>query len=373
MHTRWLVVAAAAGACVQVPPFRGESQPTPLLTVDKVTGQVASTTSAPILYVVKFAASGVRTPESILVAGKEILRGGTCPFEGGVGITVYPALTASAPALGGVDATGSLTVDWAGPVIGRVTVAWRSATYTCNARSQQAGGTSTFTMFPNGRIVRHDVATPSTTAITNDSNDCGCYNDNLYNFSSFWNFQRASQTVLPDGSAWIDGTSELACAVYPDHTIGIGFSDAGHARVFPDNSTAFVYDWAHEATTLAPDERETTTAIVLSTASQASQCGEVTADLADPPISIGGIGGITSDASGVYPGPAGLTGSYEITAPVALPRGFAVSLALGAIPGVARTPAVAGDWYAAQIEGDRVLLWFRDGLAATDKITITPR
>ena len=370
MHTRWLVVVAAVGACVPVPPFLGEQAP--LLNVNRETGEVASTTGAPILYVVKFADHGVRTPEAIIVEGVDVLRGGTCPFEGGVGITVYPALSAGAPALGGSDATGTFTVEWAGPVIGRVVVTWRSM-YTCNGSGQAAAGTSTFTMFPNGRIVRSDVAKPSTTTLIIDGGDCGCSNDDNYNFSSFWSFQPA-QTVLPDGNAWTDSTSALGCAVYPGHTVGIGFSEPSHARIFAGmGAAAFVYDWAHSVTTLAPDERQTTSAIVLSKETQASRCGEVTADLADPPITIGTAAGISSDANGIYPGPARQTARYQISSPARLPRGFAVSLDLGAVPVVERSPPAAGAWYAAQAEGDRILLWFRDGLAVGETITIDPR
>jgi len=371
MHIRWLVVVAAAGACVQVPPFLGEQAS--LLNVNRTTGEVASTTSAPILYVVKFADRGVRTPEQIIVEGADVLNPGTCPFEGGVGITVYPALSAGAPALGGSDATGTLVVDWAGPVIARVVVTWRS-TYTCNGRGQAAAGTSTFTMFPNGRIVRFDVATPSTTALTIDGNACGCSTDDNFNFSSFWSFKPTTQIVLPDGSAWSDGTSALGCAVYPAHTIGVGLSEPGHARIFPgEGAAAFVYDWAHAATTLDPGERQTTSAIVLSKETQANRCGAVTADLADPPITIGSAAGITSDEHGIYPGPARQTAAYQISAPVPVPRGFAVSLDLGAIPVVERAPPIAGAWYAAQAEGNRILLWFRDGLAVGETITIHPR
>jgi hypothetical protein len=354
MHPRGLVVAAAVGACVPVPPFRNE-QPA-LLTVDRVTGDVASTTSAPVLYAVKFADHGVRAPQTILVEGVEILRAGSCPYEGGVGVTVYPALTAIAPALGGSDATGTLTVEWAGPVIARVVITW-SSQYTCNASAQEAHGTSAFTLFPNGRIVRSDAATPSTTLLTIDGSACGCATDNKFNFSSFWSLQPAAEAVLPAGTPWVDGASAFGCAVYPSHTVGVGFSELSRARlVTATGASTFVYDWAHEATTLAPDERQTVSAILLSKESQASRCGEVTADLADPPITIAGTAGIASDVNGIYPGPALPSGLSAISSPVAMPRGFAVSLALVALPVVERQPPAAGAWYAAQREGDRLLL-----------------
>lgn len=376
MHTGWLVLVALVGSCVQVPPFRGASQ-APLLTVNRDTGEVASTTSAPVLYVVKFAARGVRMPEAIIVAGADALRGNDrCGLESGVGVNLYPAFTASAPTLGGSDQvrpTDGLAVDWAGPVIARVVVTW-SSLYTCNGGEQLASGASTFTLFPNGRIVRHDRATPSTTALTLDGGRCGCNTDDNFNFSSFWSFQPAAQNVLPDGTAWRDGTSAFGCAVYSDHTIGVGFSDPGHARLFTDGgSSAFDYDWVRQATTLDPSERTTTTAILLSNENQASRCGEVTADLVDPPITIGSTAGIGTDDNGIYPGPARQTARYQISSPARLPRGFTVSLDLGAIPVVERSPPATGDWYAAQAQDDRILLWFRDGLEVGQAITIDPR
>jgi hypothetical protein len=222
--------------------------------------------------------------------------------------------------------------------------------------------------------VRHDAARPSTTTLTIDGNPCGCNTDDKFNFSSFWSFQPAAQTVVPGGAAWSDATSALGCAVYADHTIGVGFSELSHTRLSPvAEISAFVYDWAHDATTLDPSERQTTSAILLSKETQASRCGEVTADLADPPITIGNTAGILSDANGVYPGPARQATSYTISSPVRIPAGFAVSLDLGAVPVITRTPAMEGDWYAAQAQDGRILVWFRDELAAGDTISIVPQ
>ncbi|MEO7732757.1 MAG: hypothetical protein ABIY55_17435 [Kofleriaceae bacterium] len=376
MHTRWLVVVAAAGACVPVPPFRDDAQPMPpqqavLLNVNRETGETASTSDAPILYAVRFSDRGVRMPEAIIVEGEDVLQSGVCPYESGVGITVYPMFSAS-PGYVGTDPLNTLSVDWAGPVIARVTVGW-SSKYTCNGAVQEASGTSTFTMFPNARIVRHDTAKPATSALVIDGVQCGCLKDDNFNFSSFWAFQPTTQTVLRDGTAWTDGTSALGCAVYPHHTIGVGFSDPTHARLFTGTgAAAFTYDWEHTATTLPRDERQTTTAILLSKETQVSRCGDVTAELLDPQITIGGVQ-IGTDDSGIYPGPARQTTPYQIRSPVPLPRGFAVSLDLGAVPVVESSSPVTGAWYAAQVEGDRVLLWFRDGLAVGETITIDPR
>lgn len=365
MVARWVVLAVGAG-CASVPPDPGEQR---LLEVDAATGRVSTTSRAPMQYTVEFGDHGVRMPQGIFIDGVNRVANGSCPTEAGVGVSVYPAFVAAAPANGGDDATGGLTVEWAGPVIARVVVTWNVA-YTC-VGAQQARGTSTFTMFPNGRIVRHDVATPSSTMLPSSMTDCGCSSDTAFFFTSFWTFNGANQSVTSQGTAWMDGETS-GCAVYPNHTIGIAWPDTDTRLTNPGGVSAFVHDWANSAPTLPATERELVSAIMLSEQTTAANCDDVLADLADFPIMVAGSMVVTDD-SGIYVDTRHHAGRVEISAPRRIPRGFAISLDVGGFAEVSRTPQLPGSWYATQRDGGRTVLWFRDGLGVGETIAIDPR
>jgi len=361
---RWLVLAGAAG-CASVPPSPEERT---LLEVDSTTGRVSTTSDAPLQFTIQFADRGVRMPQSIVLDGVNRVAAGSCPTESGIGIGLFPAANASAPGLGGDSATSTLDVDWSGPTIARITVDW-TLPYECVLTQQTAHGTSTFTIFPNGRIVRHDVATPSTTLLTNDGNPCGCGAQTNFFFTSYWSFSLA-QAVMPDGSPMVDGAL-AGCAVYSNHTIGVAWPD-GATRLLTESYSAFVHDWATDSPTLPPTQRELTSAILLSNQTAAARCGDVVADLDDFPINVGGSQVVTDD-SGVYVDTRTHRDPVTITAPRRLPRGFAVSLDVGDFAEVTRSPEKDDGWFATQTDNGRVVFWFRDGLGVGETITIDPR
>jgi len=196
MVARWLVVAVAAG-CASVPPSPQDRQ---LLDVDSTTGRVLTTANAPIQFSIQFADRGARMPQSIVLDGVNRVASGSCPTEAGIGIGLFPAANVSAPGLGGDDATSSLDVEWSGPTLARISIGW-ALQYECVTVQQQAHGTSTFTIFPNGRIVRHDVATPSTTTLTVDGHPCGCGAETNFFFTSYWSFSSALVHSFSAGGA----------------------------------------------------------------------------------------------------------------------------------------------------------------------------
>jgi len=364
MVARWLVVAVAAG-CAAVPSSPADRQ---LLDVDSTTGRVSTTSEVPIQFTIQFADRGVRMPQSIVLDGVNRVASGSCPTEAGIGIGLFPAANASAPGLGGDEASSTLDVDWSGPTLARVTIDW-TLPYTCVNAVQQAHGTSTFTIFPNGRIVRHDIATPSTTMLRVDGTPCGCGAETNFYFTSYWAFSSA-QNVMPDGTPMVDG-ARAGCAVYPNHTIGLAWPDTD-TRLLTDGMSAFVHDWATDSPTLAPNQRELVSAIILSNETAPARCGLVVADLDDFPITIAGSQVIT-DESGIYVDNRTHNDPVTITAPRRLPRGFAVSLDVGDYAEVTRTPEKDDGWFATQTDNGHVVFWFRDGLGVGESITIDPR
>jgi hypothetical protein len=364
MVARWLVVAVAG--CASVPP---SPQDRVLLEVDSTTGRVSTTSEAPIQFTVQFADRGVRMPQSIVLDGVNRVAPGECPREAGIGIGLFPAANASAPGLGGDEGTSTIDVDWSGPTLGRVTVSW-TLPYQCVTVPQEARGESMFTFFPNGRIVRHDIATPSTTTLTVDGNPCGCGAETQFFFTSYWSFTPTPQ-VMPDGTPMVDGAT-AGCAVYSNHTIGVAWPDTDTRVLSEPTWSAFVHDWATDSPTLGPNQREVTSAIVLSKQTAPASCGDVLADLDDFPITVAGSQVIT-DESGVYLDTREHTDPVTITTTRRLPRGFAVSLNVGDFAEVTRSPEKDDGWFATQSDNGSTVFWFRDGLGVGETITIDPR
>jgi hypothetical protein len=365
MVARWLVVAVAAG-CASVPPSPEERT---LLEVDETTGRTSTTSDAPMQFTLQFADRGIRMPSSIQLDGVNRVAPGECPRESGIGIGLFPAANASAPGLGGDEGSSVLEVDWAGPTIGRITITW-SLPYECVTQQQLAQGESTFTVFPNGRIVRHDIATPSTTTLSVDTNPCGCGAETNFFFTSYWSFTPTPQ-VMPDGSPMVDGAT-AGCAVYSNHMIGVAWPDTDTRVLAEPAMSSFVHDWAKDSPTLAPDQREVTSAIMLSEETTPAKCADVIADLDDFPITVAGSQVITDD-SGIYLDTRDHSDPVTITTSRRLPRGFAVSLNVGDFAEVTRSPERDDGWFATQDDDGSTVFWFRDGLNVGESITIDPQ
>jgi hypothetical protein len=340
-----------------------------LLEVNTAAGRVSTTSDAPIQFTLQFADRGVRMPQSIVLDGVNRVAPGACPREAGIGIGLFPAANASAPGLGGDEGSSVLEFDWTGPTLARATVTW-SLSYECVTVQQQARGASTFTVFPNGRIVRHDVATPSTTMLTVDGNPCGCDAATNFFFTSYWSFTPTPQ-VMPDGTPMLDGAT-AGCAVYSNHMIGVAWPDTDTRVLNETPMSSFVHDWATDSPTLPPDERELTSAIVLSKETAPAKCADVVADLDDFPILVAGSQVIT-DESGVYIDTREHSDPVAITTTRRLPRGFAVSLNVGDFAEVTRSPPKDDGWFATQPDDGPTVFWFRDGLAVGESIVIDPR
>ena len=366
MVVRWLVVAVAAAGCAKVPPDPRDAR---LLDVNEGSGLVSSTDRAPLNFSLQFAGSGARMPQSLSIEGTNRLAEGRCANQGGIGIAVYPAVLAAAPMLGGDTAASTLTFDMTGPAVARAKIDW-TVPFECNLAQRQAKGTSTFTIFPNGRIVRHDVTTPTNVALSVDTNPCGCSSESNFYLTSYWAFMPA-QNVNPDGSPFTEGMLS-GCAVYGNHMIAVAWPDS-HTRVITDNGVSeFTYEWVTDSMTLSPDQRELVSAIQLSKETAPARCADALADLDDFPITVGGSSIITDD-SGIYIDNRPHTERVEISAPRRIPRGFAVALDVGGFGEITRNPPADGDWYGAQHDNGRTVFWFRDGLDVGQTIAIEPR
>src|SRR5439155_820438 len=131
-----------------------------------------------------------------------------CPNESLVGIAIYPAGNASAdPQDQPFGRGGDIQVEAEGPFVAKVLVTFELQ-FTCFTDMQVMTGSSGFTLFPSGRIVRHDFdITPGQTTYPDRLGTCGCSTFTAgehpsYFFTSYWAFD-------PNGAQMFDQNNVL--------------------------------------------------------------------------------------------------------------------------------------------------------------------
>src|SRR5690606_17232154 len=86
-----------------------------------------------------------------------------------------------------------------GPAVVQVKLEWATSFGCDNTRTP--GGTSTFTVFPEGRIARHDtVVDPISTPISPSPCACGAGGNGLFHVSTFWTLARERFSELRYGT-----------------------------------------------------------------------------------------------------------------------------------------------------------------------------
>lgn len=314
----------------------------------------------------------------------QILGEGPPPFETLIGTAIFPGAIAAGPL---AQAPADVLVVLDGPAVAQTKVTY-SVPYECNGMPQHLSGTSTFTFFPGGRIVRFDNATANDTALeramtTNDFTcNAGMMNDSVLFFTSFWTFlDMSSMITTPDGTAidtgaqgFIDYNQSSACFRYPDLGVHIGIRYTGsQTRVIdnvevmrPDAGSAdrFVFDFARNPPMLdAGFQDEVGSAIQLSPSAVAT-CQSLLDPLEDRGVFVNDRttpldrDGIYSDSGGNY----GDRVTIQAGSRGLLP-GFVVALA--GVHGHLRVASSgAGQFYVPQLDrdGQRTLIWFRDAL-----------
>lgn len=236
-----VVLALAATGCLQIAEFKppgpgdagGDSgvdgnpaTPPTGVTAQKSDGVIVMTGA---FYELVFSSGGAGFPSSLRIAGQQNLLQPTAECEqSGMGIQVDPAFV--------VDATrgsGTAEIVYAGGAVAQVRVPWTHV-WQCDGATNTASGTSTFTGYPDGRIVRHDqmaFAGSDTVMTTN----CTCNpGHDITSFSI-----RSYATLRDDGfplepppptgtGAVVQpiGTSYQVCASGTKHSFLYGFEGA---------------------------------------------------------------------------------------------------------------------------------------------------
>ena len=362
----WIAALGAASACAK--PTKPAAIADPLVVVTHGADDIVDVHEAEEIpgYVVTFGkAKGF--PTSLQFLGQELLGTGACPLESLVGTALYPGAIAA----GDIpeDPTSTLAFDLEGPAVARAKVTY-SVPYDCNGTPQHLTGTSTFAFFPFGRIVRHDDATASDTALPAGP-ECTCSSDNNYFFTSYWTFIPGAAPFTPADQPISEGDYDAPTACFAYNVqgafIGIRYSDA-RTRILltgDNNVSRFVYDFQRTAPSLPMGERGSVDSAIQLSDTQPVPCSQLTEPLEDRGLRVDGRAAVL-DGSGIYTDPGSdygrkvaITGSGPAISP-----GFVVSLA-----GVHEHLKVNREnteetYFLPQLDraGGRTLVWFRDAL-----------
>ena len=334
----------------------------------------------------------IRMPDSLTIEGVEVLENeqANCAHEDLVGLAQFPGPPISAQSkLAGVTSS-TATIDLPGPAVARVTVQFDAA-LDCMAGTSQRTGSSQFTFFPDGKIVRLDRFVGAAGALTQP---CACnLTSAAFIHTSFWTFERAdfpsplTRNNGPDiavtaGSinnferACIRGPRRQLAVAYPDTMTRISIPPAGE-------NFAFVYQFPNVP---AGDPFDFVAASALfvsnSMSDDCTQPMERAERFRDPrTLLVDGQGKREFSDTGVYSDTAttgvpviAANGVTLAAAGDPLPFGFAVWLDFDLdVAGLAltRTPALAEPWFTVQqVAPDEWMIFFTQGLAEGEQIQI---
>jgi len=330
----------------------------------------------------------VHMPERLLVEGIDILGRSmnTCNFENLIGLAVHPALVGSAITQATV-VDSYLSTLGANPFVIQLEAGYTLG-YSC-PNATQLVTRSIFTFLPNGRIHRADEITPTTTTLTSPSTgsqSCGCGTLAAgmgFTFTSYWAFDRTPphSNVDVDGNALDRMANNLmaegACTIYNDRAVAVEF-ESPTTRVEPNDTVAHVRDIARMPM-LPADQTVTLLSRIKITGAdglQAGQCGELLAQLLDPPLVVDGVPtGANPDGIYIVPGEHSSTFTIRNDTDTPVPPNFTMSIDIGE-PGhlVASGPSVTSDFGVRSFRQDdgRYMLVFRDPLPPGAQITVEP-
>jgi hypothetical protein len=340
-------------------------------------------------YALRFPASSFHYPDQLRIGTSDVLSTSTaCNEESLVGMDLYPVSRFSSDSAA-TGETASATIILAGPVVAKVAVSWSWQAAAQCAPSRTVTGHSSFTLFPDGRLVRFDeLTTPSASSQT----PCDC------DTAAQGFLLTAYVTLVPSvmitnqgGDPVFPSTGEgmampaLVCASSNGWAIGIAEQLVGRARNATGGGIALTTDLdASGATSLSSGSRSTVTAYQIGTAG----CAPLFAPIAQftsstgPQLRVRNTMGfddtIGTQRDGMYGGDNGTgtglpTGAGTLTLSTTsdpIPAGWALAVSGTTLLPPTATPPRTGDWYRIQNGTNDSIIWFRDGLTSTDTITV---
>jgi hypothetical protein len=329
----------------------------------------------------------------------------TCFREDEVGLLVAPTPRISAHGAATVS-KNVLSTELRGPAVVKVKLDWGTAFSATCSTTHSPGGSSTFTVFPDGKIVRSDtLVDPVMSPIL--PSPCACEaptasEDMLFRLFTYWTVARDlikeldapdKQTLPSPGDYNGISNVDVSCANLGSSQVTFAWRELANTRI--RGGTA-VIGFAHELGTGPAELRDINfqdgSALFVSHDGCAAAMGRAEQFLESlnsqstivRPVQIGGVARTPSKIDGIYGGDSGdgqtgieLAGdSVDIAGPA--PAGTAVWLRfphpVAALRAVHSDVHGMGEWYLAQqVDKSSWIVWLRDPLQVTQKITISPR
>jgi len=342
-------------------------------------------------YVLRFPPGGFGYPDQLVLGGRDVLgKTSACNEEDRIGMAAYPMPRFSAVSPAATGEMGSASIVLPGPVVAKVAVNWAWHAGAGCASGGTVSGASSFTLFPDGRMVRFDrLTTPAASSQT----PCDCASAGQAFFvTSYVTLDQTLNPVITDdsGSAYSPSTGfgtntpALVCASGSGWGIGIAQLQTGRTREITDGAIAITSDFAGlGATSLAAGTQTTTSAFQLG----GSDCSALLQPISQFTMSTGPQLHVKNGTSfddtigtandGIYGGdigsdaglPVGGAGTLTLTSPDAIPGGWTLWIK-GTIGTPTATPARTGTWYRIQNGPSGGIIWFRDGLTGSASISV---
>jgi hypothetical protein len=394
------VAAVLATGCLSVPPYKPEA-----LVSFTETGTKPGTggTVAGPGFALHFAdGAGFHFPDALMIDDVDVMGHDPAPGCSGqneAGLLVSPSSRISADG-DAPPVTNRLVPVLRGPAVVKVKLEW--ATRLDCMVDRTPGGTATFTVFPDGHIVRYDtILDPIKTAISPSECACGMQGNVQFNVVAYWTFAGASfsKIYVPDDAEKVKdlptpdliANHEISCLGGPARQVAFAWPVATDSEI--SSSSAVVRFGrtlsAVGASMLDDFAFDNRSAIFIEHASDdAAGCMAARTraeEYIKPPHllinneievspALDGIYGGGEDGGYVQPG-VPVSGRVELTGAVKSP--FAVWLrfpsAVDALRVTRDGATVKGPWYLPQrVDDQSWIVWFVDGIAATQKITIDP-
>ena len=400
-----LVIAVVAAACIKLADFHpGGGSGTPDAhtadaapagecgngAADQATASMSGTSvcaSGPG-YALRFPARGFHYPDQLRIGTHDVLgTSSACNEEDRAGITAYPLPRFSSDSTASGE-TATATILLAGPVVAKVAVSWSwHAAAACATGTFT--GSSTFTLFPDGRLVRSDqLTTPAVAAYT--PCDCGSAAQAFFvtaymAFDPSLTIKNQSGSTVAPGTAYGTDLPALVCASGSDWAIGVAQAGHSRGRIVTGGAVALTEDFGTLGTSsLTAGTQSVVTAYQIGSAACTPSINAIAqyADATGPQLHVhstntfddtigterdGMFGGDNGTASGLPTGAGTLT---LTTSSAPIPPGWALWVSGTTLLPPTANPPRTGDWYKIQNGTNDGIIWFRDGLTGSDTITV---
>ncbi len=388
-RSTWGIAAALlAAGCFSVPPFQPE---------DAVTFAASSGGGGTISgqgFALRFAdGDGFHFPDSLTIGGTEMIGRDpdrTCFDEDEIGIRIAPTPRITANG-GAVPVNNVLTPVLKGPAAVQVKLDWTTR-FGCNSE-RNPGGTSTFTVFPDGRIVRFDVLSdPSESQVS--ASPCACNPAGIdFTVATFWTLARGSFRELyrsdmpgpqpvPSGPSEEVPNTDKSCVDDGMHRVAFAWTEnMGTTIRGNDNLIAFGRSFRINNSMLPAFTYENSSALFIGSADCEKAFVRGEEHVMPSPIMINGVATMPSARDGIYGGDRG-DGQTAIDLPEnraeltgLVKSSYAVwvrfSRSVDAVS-VTRTGASKPEYRPQQVDGRSWILWFREPIQTGQTIVIEP-